>query len=451
MYFCRLSDMKTDITYKGIWTLSYPIILSLLAQNIINLIDTAILGRVGEVALGASAIGGLLYVAILMLGVGIAAGAQILMSRRNGEGDFRGIGKITNQSLMLVFLVAVVLFALVKFTAAPMLGTFLKSKEVYEASVTFLDYRIWGIFFSFASAVIRSFYIGITKTAVLTWNAVFMAVLNSFLAWVLVFGELGFPEMGIAGAALASVITEIAATLFFLIYTYVVIDLKKYALFTSFRMNRKVIASVMNLSLPLMLQYFMSLGGWFVFFMIIEGMGQHELAISNIIRSIYILLMIPGWGFTFTTNTLVSNVLGEGRPDAVKTILKRITIVSMISTFVLMVASAVFPEAIISVYTNDVGLVKDSVPVLYVILGALQLFSGSFILFSAVSGTGNTRITMLFELITISLYLFIAFYLSQKLKVDIATVWSVEYLYFGLIGILSYFYLRYGKWRGKTI
>ncbi|MFH0893995.1 MAG: MATE family efflux transporter [Bacteroidota bacterium] len=443
--------MKTDISYKGIWTLSFPIILSLLAQNIIGLIDTAILGRVGEVALGASAIGGLLYVAILMLGIGIAAGAQILISRRNGEGDFRGIGKITNQSLMLVFIVAVVLFVLVKFTAAPMLGTFLKSKDVLDASVTFLDYRIWGIFFAFASAVIRSFYIGITKTNILTWNAIFMAVVNTFLAWVLVFGELGFPQMGIAGAALASVITEIAAAAYFLIYTWIVIDLKKYALFSSFRMNRKVIMSVMNLSLPLMLQYFMSLGGWFVFFMIVEGMGQHELAISNIIRSIYILLMIPGWGFTFTTNTLVSNVLGEGRPDLVKTIVKRLSILSMLSTLVLVTASFIFPGAIVSVYTNDAKLVQDSIPVLFVILGALQLFSVSFILFSAVSGTGNTKITMVFELITITLYLVGAFFLSQKLHVNIASVWTVEYLYFGLIGILSYFYLRYGKWRGKTI
>ena len=76
------------VTYKHIWKISGPIILGLVAQNLLNVIDTIFLGRVGEVALGAGAIGGLFYLAVVMLGIGFGTGTQILIGRRNGEKNF---------------------------------------------------------------------------------------------------------------------------------------------------------------------------------------------------------------------------------------------------------------------------------------------------------------------------------------------------------------------------
>lgn len=77
---------------------------------------------------------------------------------------------------------------------------------------------------------VRALYIGITRTKVLTINAVVMALTNVVLDYALIFGHFGLPEMGIKGAAIASVIAEAASLLFFLIYTYITVDLKKYGL-----------------------------------------------------------------------------------------------------------------------------------------------------------------------------------------------------------------------------
>jgi len=78
----RMNELKSN---KEIFQVTYPIFLTLIAQNIINVTDTAFLGRVGEVALGASAIGGVFYIAVYMVGFGFSQGAQILIGRRNGE------------------------------------------------------------------------------------------------------------------------------------------------------------------------------------------------------------------------------------------------------------------------------------------------------------------------------------------------------------------------------
>ena len=83
---------KTQITYNRIWQVAYPIILGSIAQNILNFTDTVFLGRLGEIALGAGAIGGLFYLAVIMLGLGFGTGAQIIIARRLGEGRFSDIG-----------------------------------------------------------------------------------------------------------------------------------------------------------------------------------------------------------------------------------------------------------------------------------------------------------------------------------------------------------------------
>ena len=89
--------MKTKYTYKQIWTIAYPILISLIMEQMIGMTDTAFLGRVGEIELGASAIAGVYYLAIFMMAFGFSIGAQILIARRNGEGNYKEIGPIFYQ------------------------------------------------------------------------------------------------------------------------------------------------------------------------------------------------------------------------------------------------------------------------------------------------------------------------------------------------------------------
>lgn len=91
--------MHTKYTNREIWKVAYPILISLIMEQLIGMTDTAFMGRVGEVELGASAIAGVYYLAIFMLGFGFSIGSQILIARRNGEGNFRMIGPILSGNL----------------------------------------------------------------------------------------------------------------------------------------------------------------------------------------------------------------------------------------------------------------------------------------------------------------------------------------------------------------
>jgi Na+-driven multidrug efflux pump len=200
-----------------------------------------------------------------------------------------------------------------------------------------------------------------------------------------------------------------------------------------------------------MIQFVLSLSVWFVFFLIIEKMGERPLAISNIGRSVYMFLMIPGWALCSVTNTLVSNALGEGKPELVLPVTFKIMKFSVLSLLVVIIVAAFFPYQVLGLFSSNRELIEAAIPTYYIILSALFLFSNMSILFNAVLGTANTRITLLIEIITLVLYLGYTWLIAIQLHQPIGVVWTSEWVYAFFLGALSLLYLKKGKWRDKKV
>ena len=257
--------MKTTITYRRIWNVAYPIILGSIAQNLINFTDTAFLGRVGEVALGAGALGGIFYLAVIMLGLGFGTGAQIIIARRYGEGNLKEVGPVVDHTIGFLVVMAIISYALLQYGSEYILRWFVSSEKVFDATVRFLDYRAFGIFFAFLNVSFRAFYVGLAKTKVITYTTVVLAIINIIFDYLLIFGHYGFPEMGIEGAALASVIAEVFALAFFVLYTLITIRSSDYGLFRFLKFSTKKLVNIVRIAVPIMMQMFLSLAVWFVF------------------------------------------------------------------------------------------------------------------------------------------------------------------------------------------
>ncbi len=443
--------MKSNISYKRIWEVAYPIILGSVAQNLINVTDTAFLGRVGEVELGASALGGMFYFVLIMLGLGFGTGTQIIIARRHGEGAKDEIGKTFDHAMYFIVPLSVVGFLLMYFLSAAILRPVVESDNIFNATIAYIDFRMYGIFFAFGQILFRSFFIGIATTKIITWSTLFMAVVNIVLDYALIFGHWGFPEMGIRGAALASTIAEFSAVVFLLIYTLTQKYKKEFGLFRFLRPDMKLFTKTMQLSAPIMLQNFLSLSVWFAFFLFVEKLGEQALAISNIIRSIYIVLMVPVWGFAAAANSLVSYIIGMGRSDDVFKLLNRIILMCVGGVLAFVVLSMLIPEWIISVYTNDPELLKRSVPVLFVVdFGALTIAVG-FIYFNGVLGTGKTNISFAIEVIVLTIYTIFVYVVITYYNATVAEVWTAEIIYGVLLAFLSWLYLKKGKWTSSNI
>jgi putative MATE family efflux protein len=421
------------------------------AQNVINVTDTAFLGRLGDIALGGGAIGGLFYLAIIMLGWGVGIGAQIMVARRYGEGANKQIGSIIDHTQYFLFFLAVVLIVLFELFGKTILYRIVESENVFNASYAFLKYRIWGLFFAFTYFSYRAFYVGIGKTKVITYTTLTMVIVNVFFGYSLVFGHFGFPQMGVSGAGLASVIAEFSGAGAFIVYTLINKNIKQFQVFRFSRFNPELMSRLVKISLPLMLQNFFSFSIWFVFFLIIEKMGEVELAVSNIIRSIYVVLLIPIMGFSTAANSLVSFIIGQGRSKEVLSLTWRIALVAAGFTAILSVACSMFPKLILQVYTSNQSIITMALPIMHIITLASILLAVALVLFNGVSGTGKTNISLILEIGILAIYIFSTFVLAIILKQSLTMVWTVEIIYGVLLTIISFFYLRSNHWVGKEI
>ncbi|WP_462333383.1 MATE family efflux transporter [Phocaeicola plebeius] len=438
-------------TNKEIWRVTYPIFLGLLAQNVINVTDTAFLGRVGEVALGAAAMGGLLYICVYTIAFGFSVGSQILIARRNGEGNYRAVGPIMWQGTAFSFGMAVCLLILMYFSAAPLIRLLITSDSIYGATYEFFTWRIWGFLFAFVNVMFRGLYIGITRTKVLTMNAVVMALVNVILDYALVFGELGLPEMGVRGAALASVIAEASSLLFFLLYTYYKVDLKKYGLNRFGQFDLSMVLRILRISCFTMVQYFLAMAIWFVFFMDLERLGQRQLAVANIVRSVYVVLLIPVQALSTTANTLVSNLIGAGGSSGVVTLLHKISRMSFLIMVVCVGLCVAFPGSILSVYTNEEALLVESVSALYVVCGAMLIASLANVYFNGISGTGNTQAALVLEVFVQVFYALYIIVVGMVIQAPVDVCFTTEVIYYVLMLGSSLIYLKKAKWQNKKI
>ena len=251
---------------KEIWRISLPILVSLFVQNLINITDTAFMGRVGQVELGASALAGVLYLAFYMVTFGFSTGAQILMARRNGEAKYGTLGPIMGQGILFLEIFSIILIFASLIGTPQMLKVLISSTAVCQAGEDYMQYRIFGLLFTSIGVMFRAFFVAVTRTKVLMINAVIMTVANVVFNYIFVFGHFGAPEMGIAGAALGSVLAEATAALHFFLYTFFYIDRGKYQLFRFRSGGFGLIREILNVSVWSMILYFLTIGTWFLFF-----------------------------------------------------------------------------------------------------------------------------------------------------------------------------------------
>lgn len=443
--------LSKTYTYRQIWQIAYPILISVLMEQIVGMTDTAFLGRVGEVELGACALGGIFYIAVFMLGLGFSTGAQILMGRRNGEGEYHRVGSILYQGIGFLMILGLLIFLFIRYCGPTVLHFIISSPEVADATEQYVYWRVCGIFFSFAAVMYRSFYVATTRTSVLTLNSALMVGSNVVFNYLLIFGNCGLPAYGIAGAAMASSLANLVSFLFYVTYTYARIDCAKYGLDVLPRYNPRLLGRILSVSVWTMVQDFLSLGTWFLFFLAVEHLGQRELAVTNIVRNISSFTFMTVIALSSTASTLVSNLMGQGEHDAVPHVLRRTVNLGFFILVPVIILVGLFPEATLRIFTNEEPLLTAGIAPLYVLLSSYVFTIPAQIYFHAVSGSGNTRTALIFEFISLTVYTLYIAIVIFKYRAPLSVCWTSEHVYAFFALIFSYAYMRSGKWKNKKI
>src|SRR5437868_10635305 len=132
--------MLVNITYRDIWKMAYPVMIGSVAITVLNITDTIYLGRVGEVELGASALGGVFYFVMVMIGVAVGIGTQIQIARRAGEKKHSAIGEIFDHSVYIFFALSILQFFVLRFFSHWLFPYIIREEDVRTACFEFLKY-----------------------------------------------------------------------------------------------------------------------------------------------------------------------------------------------------------------------------------------------------------------------------------------------------------------------
>lgn len=439
-----------SVSHKEIWNISYPIIFGNLAQTIIVLVNTIFLGHVGAAELGAAMMAGLYYLVFTTVTQGFAVGVQIMIARRLGEGNIRQIGTIFEHGLAFTILLGLGMLAFMHFFTTVLLGGIIHSPNICASALKFMNFRQWGIIFVSVNYLFRSLYIGLSNTRIITYTTLAMAVVNIFFDYSLIFGHFGLPEMGVAGAGLSSVLAEITACIVFFIYTFGKLPYKDYELFSFKTFEWKLLGRVLHISLPTMFQRLISFGSWFLFFAMIEHLGEQEVAISGIVRSVFLLCTLTVFAYGSCANTVTSRLIGAGRKEEVAGTLRRILKLSLLTLLPILVVCAIFPQQIASIYTDDAILAAHSVPALFVVYISSIMMAVAMIYFEFVSGTGRTMTALILESVVLVFYVIYIYLVTEVFHFAIQFVWTADWVYSFLLMIGSVGFMRLSNWKQKV-
>jgi putative MATE family efflux protein len=445
------TDLKVTTSNRQILSIALPIILAMLVPQINFLTNNIFLGGLGETELGIAGITGVFYLIFALIGSGLNNGLLALIARRAGEGRPREIGKLSGQAIWISMFFATACILVIYFVAPFALHATLKSSEVEKTAIQFLKIRAWGIPFLYLFLLGNAFLVGSNNSRYLKYAFIIESGLNIILDYTLIYGHWGFPKLGFNGAAVASVIAEIVALAIVLL---IIVKKKfhtRFSLFHHLKFNKIIAGLVFRQSSPLVMQFLLSIIGWLIFFIMIENTGKHNLAISNTMRNIFGIFGIFCWGFASTSNAMVSNIIGQGKKDEVLYLIKKIMWLSVAFTVSLCLLLNLIPGYFLSIFGQNEIFIADAIPVIRMVSIAILFMSVATVWLNAVTGTANTSINLLIEVIAIALYIIYMWFGIRVWQFSLVWAWSVELLYWGVTFLLSWLYMRSGKWKKKVI
>jgi len=440
-----------SLSYRTILSVALPLMGSSFIQSIVLLTDSAFLSRYNTHAFDAAGNAGLIYITVFMAVIGFSDGAQILFARRIGQERHETLGRIFGTSIITIFLVVVGLFLFVQLAMPHLLLSYSKHADLAVSQGEFISIRSYALFFGVISMPISAFFLAHGKTWVVLCSAVIVSCSNIFLDYCMIFGRLGFSEMGLQGAAWASTIAEGLGMVFLIVFLIYSTERKKYGLLKHFSFNLISMKELLKIGSPIVFQGVLALATWTVFFTWIEQMGKFELTVSQNIRSLYFLAFVPLWGFAGTTKTYISQYIGARKFDELKIVKRRIQLLTMIFMLVIFHGAFLYPEKLIELVNPEQEYLATSSEILKFICPSMFLFGFVSVYFQTINGSGNTMITFGIELISVLAYIISAYILIKVMHVEIYWAWTVEYIYFITMGALSMLYLRLFDWKKKIV
>lgn len=376
---------------RDVITLAMPIIGGMLSQNVLNLVDTAMVGRLGAAALAGVGMASFLNFMAVAFIAGLASAVQAMAARRTGEGRFFESALPLNGGLALSAIIGIPLALLLIWQTPNIMSVVLNDPAAVEQGSDYLQMRLLSIFAIGMNFSFRGYWSAIKMARLYLFTLLAMHALNILLNYCLIFGNLGFPEMGVTGAGLGTTISIVMGTLVYFVLGW------KHARpggFLDKWPSREQFSSLLKLGLPSSIQQLFFSGGFTALYWVVGQIGTDELAVVNVLLNIALVAILPSMGFGLAAATLSGQSLGRADPVDAHAWAWDVCKVASIFLMCLGLPMMWMPEAILSVFLPQERLVSMGALALQLFGAGLIIDGIGLILMQALLGVGAAKLVM---------------------------------------------------------
>jgi MATE family multidrug resistance protein len=433
---------------------SIPLVISYSATAVMYVVDRIFLSWYSVDAMAAALPAGVLHWNIAALAIGTVTYSNAFIGQYVGAGDSKRVGPVLWQAIYLS-LAAAGLILLFAPLAPRIFATFGHDPAIQALEVRYFRIVNYGTIALLFESTLACFYSGRGRTTTIMVVNILGTMLNIGLDYALIFGKAGFPEMGIDGAALATVIAFASIAAMYIVHMAWTSRGSHYCLWSGRRFDRELFARLLRFGLPSGLQQFLDIACWSVFVQLMGRLGTHELSATSLVFNLNALAFIPTIGVGTAVTVLVGQRIGEGRPQlAVRTTWLAFGLASVYT--ILFAGVYLFaPHVILKPYGIGQNQPALEALVIHVLkfVAAYSLFDAMAVIFSAaIRGAGDTRFAMLLSVSLGVVFLVLPTYVASQYGSDgFAVAWYAVAVFLAVLGLSFLARFQQGRWKRMRV
>lgn len=446
-----------DGGYKELMRVAGPLILSTASNTVQNFVDRMFVSWHSSEAIAAAMPAGILNWTIMSLFVGIAGYVTTFVAQYHGARQPERIGPVVWQGLYVALLGGLANLALIP-AARPLFVLFGHEPLVRELEITYFRILCFGAVFGVGSSALSGFFAGRGKVWPVMWVNIAVTALHCVLNYVLVFGMLGLPELGLAGAGYASVASQGFGFLLFLVMFLRMSNERAYGARSGYRLDAGLLKRLLKFGVPSGVHFFVDVAAFTAFIVFVGRIGTAELAATNIAFNINSLAFMPVLGVGTSVAVLVGQHLGENRPAVAQVTAWNGLRLGVLYMFAISVVYVTLPGVFADLFAPrddpaSFASIRAATIVLLRFVAIYSVFDALNLVFgSALKGAGDTRFVMSYLGVMASVGLVLpCVILIGLMHMGLMTAWIVVTIYISALGLG--FLLRFlgGKWRGMRV
>jgi putative MATE family efflux protein len=434
---------------RRILKLALPICGGMVSQNVLNLVDTAMVSGLGDTALAAVGLGGFLNFLLTAFILGLASGVQTIAARRVGEGRHDEVAFPLNGGLLLSVVIGVPLSAVLVALAPSIYALVADDPDVVAQGAPYLQARLVAMTAMGMNFAFRGHWNAVDKSMLYMGTLFVMHATNIALNWVLIGGNLGAPALGAEGAGIASAISTFVGTFCYFGLGFVH---ARAAGFLRSLPTRETIVTMVRVSAPVGLQQVFFAGGMTVFLSLVGHVGTSELAASKVILDLMLVAILPGLGFGLAAASLVGQALGRGDPDDAERWVWDVARLAMMVVGTIALPAVIAPSLVLGLFLHDPDTLAMATGPMRLVAISLVLDAAGMVATNALVGAGATRRVMLISVLTQWTLLLPAVWLvGPTLGLGLTAIWIAQVSYRLVQTALFVREIRGSAWRTHRV